>query len=80
MRRKISKTGYAEISRYHVPLIDNIPDYIRKGVLDEQQKSGFLPHVFLMLAYRPAEFRAFMANHDALMDKDGGNCPPPCAG
>ena len=37
-----------------------------------QEKSGFIPNVFLMLAYRPDEFRAFMAYHDALMDKEGG--------
>jgi len=37
-----------------------------------QEKSGFIPNVFLTLAYRPDEFRAFFAYHDALMDKDGG--------
>ena len=37
-----------------------------------QEKSGFVPNVFLALAYRPDEFRAFFAYHDALMEKDGG--------
>src|SRR5256886_17243772 len=41
-------------------------------VLAVQEKSGFIPNLFLMLAYRPDEFRAFFAYHDALMEKDGG--------
>ncbi|MCE4225593.1 peroxidase-related enzyme [Methylobacterium sp. C25] len=49
-----------------------MPEDIRARILAVQEKSGFVPNVFLMLAYRPDEFRAFMAYHDALMDKDGG--------
>src|SRR5262249_37373474 len=49
-----------------------MPDDIRARILKVQEKSGFVPNVFLMLAYRPDEFRAFMAYHDALMDKEGG--------
>ncbi len=60
------------VSRYPVPALDAMPEDIRARVLKVQEKSGFIPNVFLMLAYRPDEFRAFMAYHDALMDKPGG--------
>ena len=60
------------ISRYPVPALDTLPEDIRERILRVQEKSGFIPNVFLMLAYRPDEFRAFMAYHDALMDKAGG--------
>jgi uncharacterized peroxidase-related enzyme len=53
-------------------MLDDMPEDIRARILKVQEKSGFIPNVFLMLAYRPAEFRAFMAYHDALMDKEGG--------
>lgn len=53
-------------------MLDDMPDDIRARILKVQEKSGFIPNVFLMLAYRPEEFRAFMAYHDALMDKEGG--------
>jgi len=49
-----------------------MPEDIRVRILKVQEKSGFIPNVFLMLAYRPDEFRAFMAYHDALMDKESG--------
>ena len=62
----------APISRYPVPALDSMPEDIRARILKVQEKSGFVPNVFLMLAYRPDEFRAFMAYHDALMDKEGG--------
>src|SRR6202140_501956 len=58
--------------RFPTPAIDNLPDDIRTRLLAVQEKSGFVPNVFLTLAYRPDEFRAFFAYHDALMDKDGG--------
>jgi uncharacterized peroxidase-related enzyme len=60
------------ISRFPVPAIDALPDDIRSRLLAVQEKSGFVPNVFLTLAHRPDEFRAFFAYHDALMDKDGG--------
>src|SRR5215212_3482838 len=60
------------VSRYPVPALDAMPEDIRARILKVQEKSGFIPNVFLMLAYRPDEFRAFMAYHDALMDKEGG--------
>jgi uncharacterized peroxidase-related enzyme len=59
-------------SRFPTPAIDKLPDDIRTRLLEVQEKSGFIPNVFLTLAYRPAEFRTFFAYHDALMDKDGG--------
>ncbi|MGJ4912826.1 peroxidase-related enzyme [Bradyrhizobium sp. HKCCYLRH2060] len=62
----------APISRFPVPAIDALPDDIRTRLLGVQEKSGFVPNVFLTLAHRPDEFRAFFAYHDALMDKDGG--------
>src|SRR5215471_21380906 len=58
--------------RFPAPSIDNLPDDIRARLLAVQEKSGFIPNVFLTLAYRPDEFRAFFAYHDALMDKEGG--------
>jgi len=60
------------ISRYPVPQLEEMPEDIRARILKVQEKSGFIPNVFLMLAYRPAEFRAFMAYHDTLMDKPEG--------
>ncbi|MFY9956463.1 peroxidase-related enzyme [Bradyrhizobium sp.] len=59
-------------SRFPTPAIDKLPEDIRTRLLEVQEKSGFIPNVFLTLAYRPDEFRAFFAYHDALMDKDGG--------
>jgi uncharacterized peroxidase-related enzyme len=58
--------------RFPTPSIDQLPEDIRSRILAVQEKSGFVPNVFLTLAYRPEEFRAFFAYHDALMDKDGG--------
>ena len=59
------------ISRYPVPTLPELPDDIRQRILEVQEKAGFVPNVFLALAYRPDEFRAFFAYHDALMLKDG---------
>src|SRR5258708_7117649 len=58
--------------RFPVPAIDTLPEDIRTRLLAVQEKSGFVPNVFLTLAHRPDEFRAFFAYHDALMDKEGG--------
>ena len=62
----------APISRYPVPELKDIPEDIRNRILAVQEKSGFVPNVFLALAHRPDEFRAFFAYHDALMEKEGG--------
>jgi uncharacterized peroxidase-related enzyme len=61
----------AAISRFPVPALSEIPSDIRERLLAVQEKSGFIPNVFLILARRPEEFRAFFAYHDALMDKPG---------
>ncbi len=62
----------APISRFPVPGLEELPEDMRARILAVQEKSGFVPNVFLALAHRPAEFRAFFAYHDALMDKPGG--------
>lgn len=60
------------ISRFPVPDLADLPEDIRQAIEKVAEKSGFVPNVFLALAHRPAEFRAFFAYHDALMDKDEG--------
>ena len=60
------------ISRYPVPKLDDLPDDIRARILAVQEKAGFIPNVFVTLAHRPAEWRAFFAYHDALMEKESG--------
>jgi uncharacterized peroxidase-related enzyme len=62
----------SKTSRFPVPSIDSMPEDIRSRLLAVQEKSGFIPNVFLTLAFRPDEFRAFFAYHDALMEKDSG--------
>ena len=59
-------------SRYPVPALTEVPDDIHARILEVQSKTGFVPNVFLALAHRPAEWRAFVAYHDALMLKEGG--------
>ncbi|MWL86544.1 peroxidase-related enzyme [Cupriavidus sp. SW-Y-13] len=61
------------ISRFPVPAIADLPEDLRQRVLEVQEKAGFVPNVFLALAHRPAECRAFFAYHDALMLKETGN-------
>ena len=61
-----------KISRFPVPEVAELPDDLRDRVLAVQEKTGFVPNVFLVLAHRPDELRAFMAYHDALMEKDSG--------
>ncbi len=60
------------ISRYPVPTLDEVPDDIRSQLMAVQEKAGFVPNVFLTLAHRPDEFRAFFAYHDALMLRPSG--------
>lgn len=60
------------ISRFAVPELAQLPEDVRNRILAVQEKAGFVPNVFLMLAHRPAEFRAFFDYHDALMEKDAG--------
>ena len=63
----------APISRFPVPELTELPDDIRQHILSVQEKAGFVPNVFLALAHRPAEFRAFFAFHDALMVRETGS-------
>jgi len=63
----------APISRYPVPELKDLPEDLRTRILEVQEKAGFVPNVFLALAHRPAEWRAFMAYHDALLLKETGN-------
>jgi uncharacterized peroxidase-related enzyme len=60
------------VSRYPVPKLEDVPEDIRARMLEVQEKAGFIPNVFLTLAHRPEEFRAFFAYHDALMLREGG--------
>jgi uncharacterized peroxidase-related enzyme len=60
------------VSRFPVPEIDDLPSDLRDRILAIQGKTGFVPNVFLTLAHRPDELRAFMAYHDTLMEKDSG--------
>ncbi|TVT74019.1 MAG: peroxidase-related enzyme [Denitromonas halophila] len=60
------------ISRFPVPELTDLADDVRERILGVQEKAGFIPNVFLMLAHRPAEFRAFFDYHDALMEKNEG--------
>ena len=60
------------ISRFSLPNLSDLPNDIRERIAAVQEKSGFVPNVFLALARRPDEFRAFFAYHDALMEKPGG--------
>ena len=60
------------ISRYPVPELNDLPADIRDKMLQVQEKAGFIPNVFVTLAHRPDEFRAFFAYHDALMLRDSG--------
>ena len=60
------------IGRYPVPELEDVPEDLRNRMLAVQEKAGFIPNVFLVLAHRPDEFRAFFAYHDALMEKESG--------
>jgi len=55
------------ISRFPVPALAELPEDVRAKILEVQEKAGFVPNVFLTLAHRPDEFRAFFAYHDALL-------------
>jgi len=59
------------ISRFPVPDTADLPDDLRERILQVQDKTGFVPNVFLAMAHRPAELRAFLAYHDALMEGEG---------
>ena len=60
------------VSRYPVPTLEELPEDLRNRVMAVQEKAGFVPNVFLTLAHRPDECRAFFDYHDALMLREGG--------
>lgn len=60
------------ISRYPVPDVDDLPDDLKAVILEVQEKTGFVPNVFLAMAHRPDELRAFLAYHEALMERESG--------
>lgn len=65
----MTPTHSTAVSRFPVPELQDMPEDIRQKIMAVQEKTGFVPNVFLTLAYRPDEFRAFFAYHDALMEK-----------
>ena len=69
----MSEATSPPISRWPVPTLESLPDDMKARILEVQAKSGFVPNVFLALAHRPAEWRAFMAYHDALLVKNTGS-------
>ncbi|MDX1319439.1 MAG: peroxidase-related enzyme [Oceanospirillum sp.] len=65
------------LSRFPVPeTIDHLPDDLKERILAVQEKAGFVPNVFLMLAHRPLEARAFFDYHDALMERESDTLTP----
>ncbi len=70
--RQESSISESSISRFPVPPFSEMPDDLRARIEQVQEKAGFVPNIFLALAHRPEEFRAFFAYHDALMDRSGG--------
>jgi uncharacterized peroxidase-related enzyme len=68
----MAMTAQQPVSRWPVPRLEDLPEDIRARIVEVQEKAGFVPNVFVTLAHRPEEFRAFFAYHDALMLKEGG--------
>jgi uncharacterized peroxidase-related enzyme len=69
--RALKPAAKPPISRFSTPDLADVPKDVRERIEAVQEKSGFVPNVFLALARRPDEFRAFFAYHDALMEKPG---------
>lgn len=63
------------ISRWPVPAVADLPDDLRARIEEVTEKTGFTPNVFLALAHRPEEWRAFFAYHDAIMERESGLTP-----
>ncbi len=61
-----------EVSRFPVVELDELPDDLRDRVGAIAEKSGFVPNIFRALGHRPAELRAFLDYHDALMERENG--------
>ncbi|MDH3248766.1 MAG: peroxidase-related enzyme [Acidimicrobiia bacterium] len=62
----------APISRYPIANVDDLPNDLRDAIRAIEEKTGFIPNVFLAMGHRPDEMRAFMAYHDALMERESG--------
>ena len=60
------------ISSFELPALESLPDDLKERIAAVQAKTGFVPNVFLVMARRPDEFRAFFAYYDALMLRQGG--------
>ena len=60
----------SEISRFAVPAREQLPPDLQERISQVEEKTGFVPNIFMALAHRPDEWRAFFAYHDALMDKE----------
>lgn len=71
-RKRQPAAAEKPISRYPVPALDDLPADLQARIAEVQAKTGFIPNVFLVLAHRPDECRAFFAYYDALMLRDGG--------
>jgi uncharacterized peroxidase-related enzyme len=72
-KNAVADSSSRPVSRFAIPALTDLPDDVREKILAVQEKSGFVPNVFLVLSRRPDEFRAFFAYHDALMVKDTGS-------
>jgi uncharacterized peroxidase-related enzyme len=72
MNHELERMSLTPVSRYPIPKLEDLPEDIRARMLEVQEKAGFIPNVFLTLAHRPDEFRAFFAYHDALMLRESG--------
>ncbi|PIE47689.1 MAG: alkylhydroperoxidase [Gammaproteobacteria bacterium] len=71
-----SDAASTPISRYPVPDLNSLPEDIRNRILAVQEKTKFIPNVFLVLAHRPAEFRAFFDYYDAIMEREQSTLSP----
>ncbi len=68
----MTTTGARAVSRFRLADVDGLPDDLRERIQAIGERTGFVPNVFLGLAHRPDELRAFLAYHDAVMDREGG--------
>jgi len=62
----------APVSRFPIPRLEDLPDDVRERIETVAERTGFVPNVYLALAHRPDEWRAFFAYHDALMERESG--------
>jgi len=72
VQRGSTRSGGAGISRFPLADVRELPTDLRDRILEIGAKTGFVPNIFLALAHRPDELRAFLAYHDAVMERDSG--------